>query len=139
VRLPKFVAMFQHYVAQTMSDAAVRDRIEPLLKVIQIECDGVLKKLSSFTPQGDGKERREPNTLPRKLEWSKAPTRMAQALGVLRKCNRDLASPHWRPDWVPTKADLKVVGGLVTRMNAAAAVGSIPTPTCATCSPACRR
>jgi len=35
--------------------------------------------------------------------------RFAQVLGVLRKTNRDLRSPHWNPNWVPTHAEYAIV------------------------------
>jgi len=74
------------------------EKVSGVLDQIQEQCDLLLQKLQAVSVEGSGEEPGVPRSLnsePRP-EWSKAGMRFAQALGVVKKCNRDLASPHWK-------------------------------------------
>jgi len=127
VRLPKFRSSLQHYARQcesgdTAGDLSLEERaaLKIAAGAIVLECDALLDRLRTFTPVGDGIRR---NRLPppeRALDWSKARTKLAQVLGVLRKTNRDLRSIHWRAEWIPKRADFEIVTWDVQAMRSAA-------------------
>lgn len=120
VRLPKFAAMLQHY---SQSDQHLeipnREKLQRLLQDIRVESNRLLKQLKRFTPKGAGRVKESQGAPAPRVDWSQAATRFAQALGVLRKCNRDLVSPHWRKSWIPTLADLECLSRTVNGMKLA--------------------
>lgn len=123
VRLPKFGAMMQHYAQQMPKHIALKDkaRLMGILEQIQSESRQMLLSLKANIP--DGRDKPLKSDLPsRKVDWSVAATRFAQALGVLRKCNRDLASVHWKKDWIPIGTDLTSVTKAVEGMRTAAQI-----------------
>jgi hypothetical protein len=124
-RLPKFRSTLQHYAAScTKSDlGAAQDHVEPvhqLLVAICSECDALNAVLQSQKPVGEGKPRIAKLLATLDVNWSKAKTKFAQVLGVLRKTNRDLKSEHWKDEWIPTVADHRIIMGDVEVMKNAA-------------------
>lgn len=126
-RLPKFRSSLQHYAQQSM-DSKTRDALGPakideiraLLQQIQGECDQLLNAIAKFTPVGPGTPRVTKKAVERTLPWSQMTVKFSQVLGVLQKTNRDLRSTHWRPEWIPTKADFEIVSADVEAMRDAA-------------------
>jgi hypothetical protein len=118
VRLPKFRSTIQHYARQ-YSGGVPKDELNDedraalitTAEAIITECEALLKRVLTFTPKGAGKARKAGVIQDRVLPWSKAPMKLAQVLGVLRKTNRDLNSLHWKKEWIPAQADQDIVIG----------------------------
>ena len=117
-RLPKFRATMERYAAHCTGDPAqsglvkpVIDQLERTLQSIGHECDLISQKLRSIQPNEKGAPRTSPKTEKSRSvpEWSKARERISQVYGVLQKTNRDLHSEFWKPEWMPTEAQLSAV------------------------------
>lgn len=122
-RLPKFWSSLQHYARQAEQGSMpepIRDKCKEVLVKIQVECDRLLSFIREAKPVGAGRLRIAKTQPARVLDWSKAPVKFSQALGVLQKTNRDLRSEHWKLEWKPTEADLEIIRGDAERMRAAA-------------------
>ena len=128
-RLPKFRATMERYAAHCtstpMQAGLVGPEIEGLsgkLQAIERECDLISQKLKSIQPQEQGTPNRPPQTAKSKAipDWLKAYERISQVQGVLQKTNRDLNSEFWKPEWIPTEAQLGEVTADVSAMAQAA-------------------
>lgn len=126
-RLPKFRSTLQLYAQQCeaksaapMLESEARAKLLNICAGIGEQCDKLLNTLTRFTPNGKGMQRKRGPQRNRTVYWSLAVTKLSQVLGVLKKTNRDLHSPHWKREWVPTTADHEIVISDVKTMLRAA-------------------
>jgi hypothetical protein len=127
-RLPKFRATLEYYAVDCTGrnpqlDVDESERLSKKLQAIQHECDLIGKKLHFVQQEEPG----TPLYLPPASKLSSAPNwqvayrRISLVYGVLQKTNRDLNSEFWKPEWVPTAAQLNGVVADVRGMALAAA------------------
>lgn len=125
-RLPKFRSTLQHYAGAIGENdlhelsKIERTRIRDTSDSIIAECDLFLAKLRSFVPCGAGKAPAVTSYSPIALKWVNAWAKLRAVLGVLEKCNRDLNSPYWRREWIPTHDDLIRVTEIAEVMKSSA-------------------
>lgn len=120
-RLPKFRSSLQHYARQVpVKDVVDVEKLRAILSSIEAKCDALLAFIGKFTPVGAGKPRAAKPATVRTMEWAKAVIKFSQALGVLRKTNRDMTSEHWKAEWIPTVAEFEIVQSDVESMRDAA-------------------
>lgn len=111
-RLPKFAAALGGYAA--LIESGPCDLAPGLLSTVVAVREEAERLRDHLTPRAFPVVERCARWVPGRIfVWSKAPTRLAQVLGVLRKCNRDLQSEHWKVFPAASVKDLNILHSVV--------------------------